>query len=144
QAGGLEFAHRPAIAVREDCFRAVGRAGNLGKPAGDGVDGLVPGDALESSFPFLTDPRHRVEEAIRAVDPLQVSGHLLAEESSPEGMIRVAPQFHGHSVADRDEHAARVRAIERADILDLRRHRSLSSVPRGAPGPRPSGKEYSR
>ena len=68
--------------------------------------------------PLLPDPLHRVEQPIRAVDPLEVSGHLLAEEPAREGMIGVAPQLDRDAVLDRDQHAARIGAVERADVLD--------------------------
>src|SRR5262249_35126023 len=144
QAARLELAHRPAIAIGKDRLRAVGRAGDLVEPACDGVDGVIPGDALESSFALLADPFQRVEQSIDAVDPVKISGHLLAEESAREGMVGVASQLHGDAAPDCHEHAARVGAVERADVLDLRRHRSSSSVPRGTPGVRSARNEYSR
>ena len=118
QAGRLELAHRPAIAVREDRLGAIGRARDLREPPGDVVERLVPGDPLESALALAPDPFHRVEQPVRAVDPLQESGHLLAEEPAREGMIGVAPQLDRDAVLDRDEHAARVGAVERADVLD--------------------------
>ena len=119
EAAGLELAHRPAIAVGEDRLRAVGRAGDRREPLGDGVEGLVPGDPLEPAL-RLSCPTRFIgwSKPIGAVDPVEEPGHLLAEEPAREGVIGVAPQLDRHAVADRHEHAARVGAIERADVLD--------------------------
>ena len=48
--------------------------------------------------PFVPDSLHRVEQAVGAVDALEVSGHLLAEESAREGVIGIAPEFHRDAV----------------------------------------------
>ena len=118
EAAGLELAHRPVVAVRQDRLRAIARAGDRGELAGDGVERLVPADRLEPPFPLAADPLHRLEQAIGAVDPLEKPSHLLAQEPSREAMVGIAPQLDRHAVLDRHAHAARVGAIERADVLD--------------------------
>ena len=68
--------------------------------------------------PLRPDPLHRLEQAIGAIDPLEVPGHLLAKKPAREAMIGVAAQLDRHAVLDRHQHAARVGAVERADVLD--------------------------
>jgi len=47
EAAGLELAHRPVIAVRQDRLGAVGRGGDGGEPVRDLGQGVVPRDLLE-------------------------------------------------------------------------------------------------
>ena len=123
QAAGLELAHRPAVAVGQDGLGTFGRARDRREPPGDEVEGLVPRDPLEPSFPLHPHPLHRVKQTFGAIDPIEEPRHLLAEEAPGERVIGIAPQADGHAVLDRHEHAARIRAIERADVLEVRRHR---------------------
>ena len=60
----------------------------------------------------------RVEQAIRAIDPLQVPGHLLAQKPTREAMIGVAPKLDRHAILDCHQHAAGIGAVERADAFD--------------------------
>ena len=86
--------------------------------ASGNLQGLIPRDGLEPALPLAPDAPHQPEQAIRAVDTLEVAGHLLTQESTRERMIRIAAQVGGHAVLDGDEHAACVRTIEGADVLD--------------------------
>ena len=82
------------------------------------VEGLVPSDRLEPALALAADPLQRLQQAIGAIDPLEIAGHLLAQETPREAMVGVTAQVDRHAVLDRHEHAARVGAIERADVLD--------------------------
>ena len=88
------------------------------RTAGDHVQGLVPSDRLESALPLASDSLQRPKQPVGAVDPIQKTGHLLAEKPLREPMIGIAPQLDRHAILDRHQHAARVGAIERADVLD--------------------------
>ena len=77
-----------------------------------------PRDRLEPALALAADSSQRLEQAIGAIDPLEVAGHLLAEETAREAMIGVAAKVDRHAVLDGHEHAARVGAVERADGFD--------------------------
>ena len=118
QAARLELAHRAVIAVGQDRLRPVARGGDRREPVRDGVDRLVPRDGLELALALGPDPLHRRHQPVGAVDPIEVAGHLLAEEPAREGVFGIALQLDGHAVPDGHPHAAGVGAVERADVLE--------------------------
>ena len=81
---------------------------------GDGIERLVPGDALEAAFAFGAHAALRVEQAAGRVFALQVLRHLAAQKTARHGMRRVAAQLGAASVFDRDQQGTAVRAVERA------------------------------
>ena len=131
EAARLELAHRPVIAIRKDRLRAVGRVGDGAELGGDPPERLVPRDRLESPLPLAADAEERRLEAGRAVDPVEVAGHLPAEEAAGERVVLVAPEVDRHAVADRHPHRAGVGAVQRADRL----HHPSRSVRHGEPPP---------
>ena len=68
--------------------------------------------------PFASDSLQGLKQPVRAVDPIEIAGHLLAEEPRVKRMIGIAPQLDRHAILNRHPHAARVGTIERADVLD--------------------------
>jgi len=58
-----------------------------------------------------------VKEPVRAIDPVEVSGHLLAEEPPGERVVGIPPEIHGDPAFDRHPHRASVGAVERTDSL---------------------------
>ncbi len=81
---------------------------------GDGVEGFVPGDALEAAFALGADAALGIEQAVGGVFALQVLRHFAAEEAAGDGVGRVAAQFGAVAVFDGDQEGAGVRTIERA------------------------------
>src|SRR5262249_22946424 len=69
----LQQAHRPGIAVRDDRLRTFGRRGDGAEARRDGVERLVPGDALETSFALAADALHRMQEALIGVGTLEIA-----------------------------------------------------------------------
>ena len=60
----LQEPHRSRVGVRDDRLRAVGRSGDRAEPGRDGVERLVPGDALEAAFALPAHASHRVQHAL--------------------------------------------------------------------------------
>ena len=83
-------------------------------PCGDGIERLVPADALEFTLAFIAGAPQRKEQAILAVSALEVLRHLGAERAGGERMVLGALHFHRDAVLDGDLHRAGVGAIVRA------------------------------
>ena len=123
KAARLELPHRPVIAVRKDRLRPRVRSRQRREPRRDLVERLVPSDPLEAALALGPDSSQGVQQPIRAVDPVQIPGHFLAEEPTSEGMLGISPQILGNALADSNDHATGVRAVEGAHGLDPRRAR---------------------
>ncbi len=65
-----------------------------------------------------TDALHRILQPVGMVDAFQVACDLLAEKAARERMVRIAAQVDGPAILDRDDHAAGIGAIVRADGAD--------------------------
>ena len=115
------------------CRRTAGpccrRRSRAGWPAGRGrdhvaearrdlVQRLVPGDALEAALALPPHAPQRVEDAVGAVDAVQVLVDLRAEEALREAVVGVAADGHRPAVLDVDRHHAGVRAVVGADDLE--------------------------
>ena len=125
-------AHVPGVGVGQDRLRRRARAIAPRKRCGDRVEGLVPGDALEPALALRPHAAQRVEDAIGAVDALQVLVDLRAQEALREAMVGVAADADRAAVLDVDRHHAGVRAVVRADDLQpapCRHRRGCSSRP---------------
>jgi hypothetical protein len=85
---------------------------------GDGVERFLPADPLEASFALAADPLERMEDALRAVDALQIVVDLDAQEALGEAVIGVATQGDGPAILHRHCHPAGVWAIVGADSMD--------------------------
>src|SRR5207244_3613798 len=94
-------------------------------------NGLLPADARELSRTFRPAALHRVLQAPRMVNAVEVARHLLAEEPLREWVVAVAAQPHGVAVLHGHDHAARIGTVVRADGthgLQLRqRHKDSGS-----------------
>ena len=79
----------------------------LAELVGDGLEGLVPGDALETAFAALADALHRVLEPVGTVEAL---AHVAALEAGAQ-LAHLAAVLHGVVGFDADHGAVlRVRA----------------------------------
>ncbi len=103
RAEGLEEATVHAAVAEDAKIAGVGvgqdRLGTVGvrhrpEPFGDLVEGLLPGDALETALALPAHALQGVQDALGAVDPLQVAVHLGAEEAPGEGVLGVPPEGH--------------------------------------------------
>ena len=109
-AGALEGPDRLAAVLGDDRLQA----------AGDGGERLVPADALEAPLALAPDALERVQDAVRRGGVVQIAVDLRAQGARGERMVAVPAQLHGLAVLDRDDPAARVRAVEWAGAEDLR------------------------
>ena len=126
-----ELADGAGVGIRQDRFGAV-LAGDGGEAGRDGVEGFVPGNALERlgftavwqrGFGHAGAAAHRVEQAVRRVNTVEVLRHFAAEEAARDGVIGVAAEFGGTSCfVDGDEHPAGVGAVMRADSMNSAGH----------------------
>ncbi len=115
-----EQPHVAGVRVGEDRLRTEAGA-DRAEAFRDRVESLVPGDALEPPLSLAPDALHRVEEAIGAVDALEVVVHLGAEKALREPVIGIPSEVHGSVALHRHGHHARVGTIVGADdLVDLR------------------------
>ena len=85
---------------------------------GDGVQSLVPADALELTAALGADAFHGMQQTVRVVSALGVARHLGAEHAVGHGMVRVALHFGGHTVLHGGDQRAGVGAVVRAGAQD--------------------------
>lgn len=117
----------PGIGIGEDRFGSV-LVADFPKARSDGVEGFVPGNALERFvLPTLRErglgdlgaTAHGVEQAIGRINAVKIFGDFAAEKSAGDGVIGVALDSGSAScVVDRDQHSAGVRTIVGADGVD--------------------------
>ena len=122
-----EHAHGAGIGVRQDGFGAVLLCDG-GEPLCDGVERLVPGDALKAfglattrqrAFRDARSAAHGVKQAIGRIDAIEILGDFAAEKSAGDRMIRVAGDFLRAAVGvHAHQHGAGVRAVVGADCVD--------------------------
>ncbi len=111
-----EQAHVARVGIRKDGLRPVG-GDDLAEALRDGAEGFVPGDPRESALAFLADAFQRMQDAVGAVDALEVAVHLGAQEPLGEAMLGVAAEGHRPALVDRHRHHAGVRAVVGAHHL---------------------------
>ena len=139
QALALHQAHGAAVAVGQDRARVLG--GDVAVFRRDGVERLVPGDALEAALALAPHPLHRMQQAAPGIHALEVVGDLGAQRAVGEGHVGRAADLHRAAVGDRDLHRAGVGAVVRAGRThadfggDRRGHRDLVLRPSGPAGP---------
>ena len=86
EAARLELAHRAVIAVRQDRLRAVGRVGDRVGTGRRSCRAPRPSRSVSNRpVPLRADAAQGVQEPVGAVDPVEVAGHLLAEEPAVNG-----------------------------------------------------------
>ena len=111
-AGVVEQPHGPGVAIGQDGFGA--ELGGDGLEArGDGVQRIIPGDALEAAFAFGADAALRIEQALGVILALQILRHFAAEKAAGDGVGRIAAQFRAAAVFHRDHERTAIGAIER-------------------------------
>ena len=88
--------------------------GDGAQARGDGVERLVPGDALEAAFAFGADAPLGIEQAVGRVFALEVLRHFAAQKAARDGMVGIAAQPGGAVVFHGDQEGAAVRAVQRA------------------------------
>ena len=89
-------------------------AGHRAQACGDGVQRLVPGDALEAAFALGADAPLRIQQPVGVILALQVLRHFAAQKAARHRMLRIAAQLGGAAVFDVDQQGAAVRTIQRA------------------------------
>jgi hypothetical protein len=113
---------RASIGVRKNGFRSVlGR--DFLQPGGDLIQSFVPGDSgkvggVASTLAFGRDPLHGIENAVGRIDPIQILGHLRAQETSRYRVSGIALYACGSAVLHRDQHSAGVWTIVRTGGVD--------------------------
>src|SRR5262245_9699625 len=83
------YSHCSGVAVRQDTFRAIRRAGNLLKPRRNFIEGFIPGYSPKTSLTFFPDATHRIENSIRVVNALKVARDFGAQKSLGRRMLRI-------------------------------------------------------
>ena len=112
-ARAVEQSHGAGVAVRQNGFGPeLVRDGR--KPAGDGVERIIPGDAFEASFALRARTPLRIEQAGGRIFALQILRHFAAQESAGNRMGGVAAQFEATAIFDRHQQGTAIRAIEGA------------------------------
>ena len=81
---------------------------------GDGVQRLIPADALEAAFALGAHAALRIEQAPGGIFALQVLRHFAAEEAARDGMFGIAAQPGAAPVFHGDQNGAAVRTVQRA------------------------------
>jgi len=95
---------RAAVVVGEDRLAAFGIP-DLAESFGDGLEGGVPIDALETSLAlrvFLTEASHGVEKPIGMVQPVREPTHLGADEIPGDVVSGPGSDLRDPSLFDRD------------------------------------------
>jgi hypothetical protein len=87
---------------------------------GDLVERDIPRDPLEATAPFGSGSPLGMQDAIWAVDAVDVVVDLHAEPAPCEGIVGVATDLDGAPVLDREERRAGIGAIVRAGAPDDR------------------------
>ena len=80
----------PAYEYGQDGLRAVLARSRRGSASAMSVERLVPGDAREAALALAPDALHRMQDAVGAVDALEVVIHLRAQEALREAVLGIA------------------------------------------------------
>ena len=108
---------RAAVVIGEDGFGAVGFL-DLGHPARDQIERLVPRDPDVGPVSLRSLPDRRVEDTVLAVDTLVEAADLGADEIAGDGIVVAAVDFPDAAALDGDVERAGVWTIERAGGAD--------------------------
>ena len=90
--------------------------------------GIIPGNALEGTFPLRAGAAHGIEHAIGMVHPVDIVVHLHAGSTRRDGIVRISGDGHDFSVDHLGDQRARVVAVARARIVLENRVALLSSL----------------
>ena len=112
----LHQPHGAGVAAGQDGLRLD--SGDLLELRRDGVERLVPGDALEPAFAFRTDAPHWMEHAIPGVGAVKIARDLGAQRALGERHVLRALHLYRNAVLHADVHAARVGTVMRAGGVD--------------------------
>ena len=85
-AGAVQQAHGAGVAVGQHRLRSE-LIGDRHEFSGDRVQRFVPGDAGEPAVAFCADALLRIEQTVRRILAVQVSGHFAAEKAASDGVI---------------------------------------------------------
>ena len=120
QAPVLQFSHRAGITVRQDGLRPVGRCGDPLELCRDRVDGFRPSDRFQLATSFRARATQGCRQTFRMVNPVEIVGDLLAQESIGERIRGIPLQTNraARRRIDGDNPTARVGAIVRASSFD--------------------------
>src|SRR5580704_432426 len=69
--------------------------------------------APRPSWPFRPHPPHRIQNPVRRIHPIQILGHLGAQETTGHGMHRITLDLGRTTVLHGNQHSAGIRAIVR-------------------------------
>jgi len=118
----VQNAQCPTVGVRQNglasefCCNALKTKGNLGERLfprnAPEITGILATPTLRRHSP------HRVEHAIRRIDPVQILCDLRAQEPARHRMRRIPLNLRRPPILDRDEHATSIRTIVRARSMD--------------------------
>src|SRR5450830_251827 len=112
----LHQAHGAGITVWQDGLRIA--CSDVFQSCGDGVQCFVPADALKLALALLADTLHRMQQAFLVISALGVTRYLRAQHARRGRMRRVATDFGGNAIPDRDEQGTGVRAVVRTGAAD--------------------------
>ncbi len=133
QALALHQAHGAGIAVGQDGARIIG--GNVAEPGGNGVERLVPRDALEAPLALAADTFHRMQQALVGIHAIEIVRDLGAQRAVGEGHVGRAADPHRAAVGHGDFHRAGVGTVVRAGGADhalrCNAHRSIPQMGSG-------------
>ena len=126
-----EEAVRPAVVIRKDRLPAAlfARGADARR---DGVERLVPGDPLERSAPLGAGAPQRMEQPVRAVEPLGEPAHLAADEAVGHRIDAAAFDAGDAPLLDTHVEAAPVGTVEGTGGVKVGRHARNYSIHRGA------------
>src|SRR5690242_19142141 len=112
--GAVQKTHGTGITIWQDRLGPV-FAGDPLEPLDDRIERFVPGDALESAFAFGSNALLRIQQAIGRVLPVQVLGHLSAQEAARHWMRWISTQMPAFAVIYCNEQRTAVGAVEGAN-----------------------------
>ena len=110
-AAAVKQPHSAGVAIGQNGFRAE-LAGYREQAFGNGVQRIVPRDALEASRALGAYAALGREQPLGVILAFQILRHFAAEESARHGMVRIAAQSGGMVVLNCDQKRAAVRAIQ--------------------------------
>ena len=117
----LQVAERPRALEGPDRLAAV-LVADGGEPLRHLADRVVPADPLEAALALGADAAERVQQPVGRARVLEVAGDLVAQRAARERVVGRAAEAHRLPVADRDDPAAPVGAVQRAGAGDIALH----------------------
>ena len=130
EIGGPERVHHPrahAVAL-DEALRSRVRVGQdrlatvlgrrLAQPLGHEVEGLVPAHAAKAALALRPFAHQRMQDSLVGVDPVEVVGHLPAQEAHGDRMVGIAGDPGCPAVLHRHVHGAGVGTVVGAGCAD--------------------------